>query len=390
MYNKPRGKEMNRKTVIAVAAVLLLAFVGTISAVAQSDRDRDNAGFFPVVVSFVPGISFPFGGTYSTNFGFGMLMSDVHNLYGVQTSSIIGTASGNVLGVQANGIGTVTQGRTTGFQASGVFNVAEDRVVGGQFGGVFNVAQGNVVGVQSGGVFNVAEGDVFFLQNAGVFNVAEGTVRGAQVGGVFNVAGDVTGAQVAGVFNVAEKVKGVQIGLVNVSDEMYGVPIGLINIVREGISTPAVWFDEGGRSWASLQRGSNLFYGLVYAGGDPDEIFTNSPIFIGGAGGGIRLGGKPDRRLFLDMDVSVKTEIDAAKFGTDVATWNLTAVPSLRGTLGFRLFGRFSLIGGAYADLRFNPESSQQVLFQSNAISASIDLAGAELYPTLFLGLARK
>ena len=365
---------MNRRIVGAVAAALVLFFVGAMSAVAQSGRDRNDAGFFPVVVSFVPGISFPFGGTYSTNFGFGMLMSDVHNLYGVQTSSIIGTASGNVLGVQANGVGSIAQGRTTGFQASGVFNVAEDRVVGGQFGGVFNVAKG----------------DVFFLQNAGVFNVAEGTVRGAQVGGVFNVAGDVTGAQVAGVFNVAEKVKGVQIGLVNVSDEMYGIPIGLINIVREGISTPAVWFDEGGRSWASLQRGSNLFYGLVYAGGDPDEIFTDSPIFIGGAGGGIRLGADSDRRLFADMDVSVKTEIDTALFGSDVSTWNLTGVPSLRGTLGFRLFGRFSLIGGAYADLRFNSESSRQVLFQSNSISASIEMAGVELYPTLFLGLARK
>jgi hypothetical protein len=379
---------MNRK-IVACAAVLLL-FFGAGSAFAQSGHNRDDAGFFPVVVSFVPGISVPFGGTYSTNFGFGLLMNDVHNLYGVQTASVIGTASGNVLGLQANGIGSVAQGRTTGFQASGVFNVAEDRVVGGQFGGVFNVAQGNVVGIQSGGVFNVAEGDVFFLQSGGVFNVAEGTVRGAQLGGVFNVAGNVTGAQVAGVFNVAEKVRGVQVGLINVSDEMYGVPIGLINIVREGISTPAVWFDEAGRSWASLQRGSNLFYGLVYAGGMPDQIFTDSPVFIGGAGGGIRLGGGPDRRLFADMDVSVKTEIDTALFGTDVSTWNLTGVPSVRGTLGFRLFGRFSLIGGAYADLRFNSEGGHQVLFQSNTISATVDLAGVELYPTLFLGLARK
>jgi hypothetical protein len=122
----------------------------------------------------------------------------------------------------------------------------------------------------------------------------------------------------------------------------------------------------------------------------PDQIFTDSPVFIGGAGGGIRLGGGPGRRLFADMDVSVKTEIDTATFGRDVSTWNLTGVPSVRGTLGFRLFGRFSLIGGVYADVRFDSESSQQVLFRSNTISASVDLAGAQLYPTLFLGLARK
>mgnify|MGYP006275517237 CR=1 FL=1 len=383
-----RSTHTGFKALRVLAAALALIMIVSTASFAQ--RDRDDEGFFPLVVSFVPGIGFPFGGTYSTNFGFGLLLNEVHNLYGVQAASIIGIASGNVLGVQANGVGTITKGRTTGFQTAGVFNVAEDRVVGGQFGGVFNVAQGNVVGAQSAGVFNVAEGDVFFLQLGGVFNVAEGIVRGAQIGGVFNVAEEVTGAQVAGIVNTAKKVRGVQIGLINISEEMYGIPIGLINIVEEGISTPAVWFDEAGRNWVSLQRGSNLFYGLVYAGGTPEAVFTETPVFIGGAGGGIRLGGNPDRRLFLDLDASLKAEIDSSILDEEVSTWNLVGVPSARATLGLRIFDRLSIIGGVYGDVRFTGEGSQQILFSTDTISASVELAGAEIYPTFFLGLARK
>ncbi|MFW5729738.1 MAG: LA_2272 family surface repeat-containing protein, partial [Spirochaetota bacterium] len=218
----------------------------------------------------------------------------------------------------------------------------------------------------------------------------EGNVFFLQLGGVFNVAEEVTGAQVAGILNTAKKVRGVQVGLINISDQMYGVPIGLINIVREGISTPAVWFDEAGRNWVSLQRGSNLFYGLLYAGGTPEAIFADTPVFIGGAGGGIRLGGNPKRRLFLDLDASVKAEIDSSRFREDVSTWNLTSVPSARATLGLRLFDRLSIIGGVYGDVRFTDDGGQKILFTSDTISASVDLVGAEVYPTFFLGLARK
>lgn len=359
-------------------ALLLLLLTSFLAATAplfgQEGRDRDEERFFPVVFSFVPGISIPFGGPYSTNLGIGMLLNEVDNLYGVQTAPIIGIASGDVLGLQANGVGSVVGGATTGFQTAGVFNTAEGRVVGGQFAGVFNHAADDVVGIQNAGVFNVAEGDVFFLQAAGVFNVAK----------------DVTGAQVAGVFNVAETVRGVQIGLVNISDTMYGVPIGLINIVREGISSPSLWFDEAGRSWIGLQRGSSLVYGLVYAGGTGAELFGSPSRFIGGAGIGLRLGAARERRFYLDIDASMKTEIIAGRLGEDLANRDLPGIPSLRATLGIRLLRRLSLIGGVYADMRFSPGTEQELLFRSNALTASFELSGVELYPTLFLGFSRK
>lgn len=374
----------------AFAFVLLMAVQTAAFAQPRAFAQTDEWRFSPVVISFVPGISMPPGESYSTNLGIGMIMSEVRNLYGVQGAPIMTIAGGDVLGIQASGIGAIAEGAVTGFQSGGIFNVAAGRVVGGQFGGVFNVANDDLMGVQSGGVFNVAEGNVFPVQAAGVFNVAEGSVRGLQIGGVFNVAEDVTGGQIAGIMNTADTVRGVQIGLINISNRMYGVPIGLINIVREGISTPAVWFDDAGRSWASFQRGSNVFYGVAYAGGPAERVFVESSVFDLGLGGGFRIGAAPEHRLFLDMDASVKTRIRSASFAEDLEQGSFTATPVVRGLLGMRFLGRLSLIGGVHADVGFDASHMQSFTVQTERVEASLQFAGMEFYPSYFIGIAWK
>jgi hypothetical protein len=130
---------------------------------------QDGAGaevpYTPILLSFVPGVSLPFG------------------YYDV---SIAGGA---------------------------IANLTRD-VAGVEGAGVFNIAR-NVSGFQGAGVFNIAEGDITGFQGAGVFNIA-GKVSGGQVAGLFNSADRVRGVQI-GVVNVARHIDGIQLGLINIA-----------------------------------------------------------------------------------------------------------------------------------------------------------------------------
>jgi hypothetical protein len=126
--------------------------------------DRNELPYTPFVLSFVPGISLPWG-MYDTSFAFGY----------------IGNLVGDVNGAQASG--------------------------------VFNIAAGEINGLQSAGVFNIT-GSVNGVQSAGIFNIAD-TVNGVQAAGLFNIAGQVTGAMI-GLVNVADELDGVAIGLINI------------------------------------------------------------------------------------------------------------------------------------------------------------------------------
>jgi hypothetical protein len=134
------------------------------SAAAVAADQRDDFPFTPVQVSFVPGVSLPFG-VYDVTLSAGM-------------------------------IGGITRD-VSGAAGSGVFNISRD-----------------LRGVQGAGIFNIAE-NVHGLQGAGLFNIAR-SVQGGQAAGLFNSAGDVKGVQI-GVVNIARNIDGVQIGLINIA-----------------------------------------------------------------------------------------------------------------------------------------------------------------------------
>lgn len=130
----------------------------------KSDSDRQEFPYTPVLISFVPGISVPFG------------------YYDVSLAS--------------GALGSITRD-VSGAAGSGIFTIARD-----------------VRGLQSSGIFNIAR-QVKGFQGAGIFNIA-GHVAGGQAAGIFNIADSVSGVQI-GLVNIAKRVDGVQLGLINIA-----------------------------------------------------------------------------------------------------------------------------------------------------------------------------
>jgi len=112
-------------------------------------QDEENGPYTPVLLSFVPGVSIPFG-YYRTS-------------------------------VSCAAIGAAFEA-SYGFAGAGVFNIY-DEGYGFQGAGVFNISGERIGGFQGAGVFNIAGNEVDGFQGAGVFNIAGGPVRGAQVAG---------------------------------------------------------------------------------------------------------------------------------------------------------------------------------------------------------------
>lgn len=245
----------------------------------QSDDRASNYPYFPFVVGFVPGISFPFG-TYDTSV----------------SVAAIGAMTGSVYGVQGASVFSIALGDVRGAQGSGVFNTVEGTVQGAQGAGVFNIA-GNAEAIQGAGVFNIA-GDVHGGQAAGVFNIAE-NVRGVQAAGLFNIAEDMRGVQAAGIFNVAGDANGVMIGLVNIADSLDGVAIGLVNVIGNGIHDINIDYQfDTGMAYATYRSGTPFLYASFYTGQPASEIARTSEGATFGAGLGHRF-----RFLFLTADV---------------------------------------------------------------------------------------
>lgn len=142
--------------------VVIVEVSNEASDVGRASKPEERA-YTPVVLSFVPGISFPFG-VYDTSL----------------SAAWIGALTGSVHGIQG--------------------------------AGVFNISEG-LRGIQSAGVFNIAE-EMRGIQAAGVFNIAE-EMHGVQAAGVFNVAGKASGVML-GLVNVCDELDGVAIGLVNI------------------------------------------------------------------------------------------------------------------------------------------------------------------------------
>lgn len=209
----------------------------------------------PVQLSLVPGIS--------TN---GLLNSQVINKFSV---NIIGGYSAGLTGAELAGVFNIDKKKMIGFQAAGVVNIAGDTVSGVQLAGVANKDLDSLHGFQAAGVANSAK-NVSGMQAAGVFNTAK-QVNGIQAAGVFNTARTVDGVQLAGVFNHTKHLKGLQLGIVNLADTSDGVSIGLVNIVRHGMHELSVYADEWSPVNLAFRSGTPKFYGILFAGLNPDN-----------------------------------------------------------------------------------------------------------------------
>jgi hypothetical protein len=289
----------------------------------DSQTNRPEAAsevpYEPVLLSFVPGVSIPFG-YYRTS-------------------------------ASLAAIGAIFEA-SYGFAGAGIFNIYNDGY-GFQGAGVFNIAGSEINGFQGAGVFNIAGGPVRGAQLAGVFNIAERVQGGVQGAGVFNIASRVNGVQYAGVFNIADSVNGVQIGLVNITGELQGLQLGLINISNNGVdSLSYVYMPAVDTSFVYWQAGSPFLYMVVGAGAPRKDWFVRNDRLMISAGLGtrVRLGGP-----YIDVDVSAEQAI-----GSDIEALYqavqdedkerflayLNPYPSARLSLGLPLGRNLHLTGG--------------------------------------------
>jgi hypothetical protein len=322
----------------------------------------------PYVISFVPGVSYPFG-TWSTS-------------------------------LSVAPIGAIT-GSIHGAQGAGVFNIADGDIKGIQTAGVFNMAAGKVLGIQSAGVFNMA-GSANVVQAAGVFNMAN-RVDGIQVAGVFNMADSVLGIQAAGVLNIAREIKGSMVGVINIAETLDGVAIGLVNIIGNGIHEVGVDYQFGsGMAYAAYRSGTPFLYLTVYAGQTLDDIGSTPAGASFGTGLGHRF---RSRMMTVDIEMSAETPFDTealAALGqaiedgnpsafTGLATWDSTFA-SIRATLAFGRRRGFGPYIGIKADIE--PAGSARipaVLRSSFGTAGSYPLPLCDLdlvvWPKLLLGM---
>ncbi len=298
----------------------------------------DKVPYTPILISFVPGVSFPFG------------------YYDVSVAAgAIGNLSRDIEGVEGAGVFNITRD-VRGVQGAGVFNIARD-VRGIQSAGVFNIVDRDLKGVQGSGVFNIVRGKVRGLQGAGVFNIA-GEIDGFQAAGVFNISGRVAGGQAAGIFNQAELVSGVQIGLVNIARHIDGIQIGLVNIAGNGVDSVSVSYAPStGFAYAHWQMGTPAFFTVVGVGAPAGDWFRDYTSFTSSFGVGSRT------RFFglnLDLDLSAEQAVGALPFKSmqgsrDRGSWEGWAMikpyPSIRLTVGLPFGRHFQLIGGLKADI---------------------------------------
>ncbi len=300
-----------------------------------------DAGRWPLVFNWVPGVGIPFG-SVDASLAFGGIGSLVRSVEGIQASSVFSLAEGSV----------------EGFQLSGVFNIAGGSLEGFQAAGVFNIAGGSVEGFQGAGVFNIASAAEGF-QGAGVFNIAD-DVEGFQGAGVFNIAGNLEGTQLAGVFNIAGHAEGFMIAPINVADSLDGVAIGLVNIIGDGVNEIGVEYAPSS-DIASLvwRNGTKSLFSLVRLSAPIEnlpEAWDSKLALSVGLGTRLELG----RSSWIDLDLSGERVVDEAltdgaagalDSGDLLALWRAFApYPSIGLTAGGSL-GPFKAWAGARVDV---------------------------------------
>lgn len=289
----------------------------------KAPSDDTARPYTPFVLSFVPGVSLPWG-TFDSSFAFGYIGSLVGDIDGAQVSGVFNIAAGEINGLQGAGVFNLAEGDINGLQGAGVFNISGGDVSGAQGAGVFNIAEGDVSFLQGAGVFNIA-GSVNGIQSAGVFNIAS-SVHGVQSAGLFNIADSVNGVQAAGLFNIAGQARGAMIGLVNVADELDGLAIGLVNIIGNGINDLSIDYQYNTDTvYATYRSGTPFLYASFYAGQDVDQLFSSSETLTVGTGLGHRF-----RVLFLtaDLELCAEMPVDAGSLAAMKELSSTEALPA--------------------------------------------------------------
>lgn len=258
----------------------------------ESQTNRPDAAsevpYEPVLLSFVPGVSIPFG-YYRTS-------------------------------ASLAAIGAI-------FEASYGFAGA----------GVFNIAGGPVRGAQLAGVFNIADQVQGAIQAAGTFNMAS-KVQGIQWAGIFNTAESVDGMQI-GLVNITGELRGLQIGLINISNN--GVD-SLSYVYMPAVDTSFVYW----------QAGSPFLYMVLGAGAPRKDWFVRNDRLMISAGLGtrVRLGG-PYIDVDVSAEQGIGSDIEALYQAVQDDEEEqflacLNPYPSARLSLGLPLGRNLHLTGG--------------------------------------------
>jgi hypothetical protein len=315
---------------------------------------RDNVPYTPILISFVPGISFPFG-YYDAAIAAGWIANMSRDINGAEGAGVF-NLSRDVRGFQGAGVFNIVRS-VFGFQGAGVFNIVDQDFTGFQGAGVFNIVDGRFTGFQGAGVFNIGDEMVAPIQGAGVFNIAL-ELDGFQAAGLFNIAGRVKGGQAASLFNSAQRIVGIQIGVVNVADHIDGVQLGLLNFAGNGVNSASVTYEPATDFfYAHWQAGTPALFTVVGLGAPSGDWMRDLSGFVASYGLGSRT------RAFglnIDLDVSATQPIGKLPFETlsgsdDLCAWEgwsmMRPYPSVRLTAGLPLGRRLQIVGGLKVDI---------------------------------------
>jgi hypothetical protein len=376
--------EISGRSVLEEARSRYFRFVDSL--MPQADEERSEAAeertetgrvyYTPVVLSFVPMISVPFG-YYDTTLAAGLI--------GVMTRDVNGIEGSSVFNISRD---------IHGLQGAGVFNISGD-IRGLQGAGVFNMAEG-VRGAQGAGVFNIANAFRGF-QGAGVFNIAHGDSGGFQGAGVFNIADSIRGVQGAGVFNIAGKITGLQMGLVNVADNIDGIQLGLINIAGNSVDSIGFAYEPAtDYLYATGQIGTPALYTVATIGTRNNGWSWSADESVASLGLGSRsrfLG------LNLDLDLMASQPLGALPFasfdwaGSDWTTWSgwslLKPYPTMKISLGMRIGQHLQILGGLKVDVEVASlgERVPAALKQGESWNMNAGSESLSFWPKWFFGV---
>jgi hypothetical protein len=355
------------------------------------EEAQNEVPYTPVLFSWVPGVSIPFG-YYDASLVGGAIGNLVRDVSGAECAGVF-NISRDVRGGQGAGVFNISR-NIYGFQSAGVFNIVDSDLRGFQSAGVFNIVDGSVSGFQSAGIFNIAGTVRAPIQVAGIFNIDD-EIYGFQGAGIFNIAGSVAGGQVAGIFNKADRVSGVQIGLVNIADHIDGVQLGLVNLAGNGVNSSCVSYEpQTGFAYAYWQAGTPALYTVVGLGAPSSDWFIDFSGFMASFG----LGSRTTMFGFkIDLDVSAEQGIGTLPYdsfawedGGEWEGWNMIRpYPSIRLMTGLPLGHRFEAVCGLKVDVDVDALGNRvpQALKTGKSWKGSLFEERFTAWPKWFFGL---
>jgi len=260
--------------------------------------------------------------------GINAFVGTTRNLRGVEISTVLNAASGDVAGAQIALVGNAAKGRAVGAQVSGLANIALGGGAGAQVGALLSLEKGEYRGAQVATV-NIAIGRLVGGQG-GIFNYAS-CIGGPQLG-IINVIDEGVGAQV-GIVNACNEIRGVQIGIVNIAKKVDGISIGLVSIEKGGILGAEAWWSSDSTANAAFMAGTRYTYTVATAGWDTHS--STAPLSLGlGLGGRVPIGGN-----YIGSDLTWRL--------VDVGDPGVYSILRLRLVAGLRAKGPGMILGCA-------------------------------------------